>query len=116
MLRINSHISAPCQGTKKSTKELIYYKVLWEGFPPDVATWEPESVIHDDFIDEYEARLSRLRRSWRQRRMTRMRRIQWRTIRAPGGALGRCFPDDAGWLGRAPGRVRVCCEQTCVLL
>ena len=43
------------QGAKKSTKELIYYKVLWEGFPPDVATWEPESVIHDDFIDEYEA-------------------------------------------------------------
>ena len=29
--------------------------MLWEGFPPDVATWEPESAIHDDFIDEYEA-------------------------------------------------------------
>ena len=44
-----------CQGKHKSTKEIIYYKVLWEGFPPDVATWEPESAIHDDFIDEYEA-------------------------------------------------------------
>ena len=42
---------------KKSTKEFIYYKVLWEGFPPDVATWEPEDNIHDDLIDEYEATL-----------------------------------------------------------
>ena len=31
-----------------------------------------------------------------------MRRIQWKTIRAPGRALGRWFLDDAGWLGRAP--------------
>ena len=45
------------QGKKKTTKEVVHYKVLWEGFPPDVATWEPESAIHDDFIDEYEATL-----------------------------------------------------------
>ena len=24
---------------------------------PEVATWEPESEIHDDYIDEYEASL-----------------------------------------------------------
>ena len=28
-----------------------------KGFPPEVATWEEESGIHDDFIDEYEAGL-----------------------------------------------------------
>lgn len=38
-------------------KEFIYYKVLWEGFPPEAATWEPESEIHDDFIGEFEAAL-----------------------------------------------------------
>ena len=35
----------------------VLYKVLWEGFPPECATWENESVIHDDFIDAYEAEL-----------------------------------------------------------
>ena len=35
----------------------LLYKVLWEGFPPECATWEDESVIHDDFIDAYEAEL-----------------------------------------------------------
>ena len=38
-------------------KDFIYYKVLWEGFPPEFASWESESQIHDDFIDEYEASL-----------------------------------------------------------
>ena len=36
-------------------KEAIFYKVLWEGFPPEFASWEPESEIHDDLIEEYEA-------------------------------------------------------------
>ena len=31
--------------------------MLWATFPPEAATWEPESEIHDDFIDEYEASL-----------------------------------------------------------
>ena len=62
-------------------KEFIYYKVLWEGFPPEAATWEPESEIHDDLIDEFEAALEaeaeleaeekeeqeRRRRTWRSR-------------------------------------------------
>ena len=30
---------------------------MWEGFPPEFASWEPESEIHDDFIDEFEASL-----------------------------------------------------------
>ena len=38
-------------------KETIFYKVLWESFPPECATWEPASKIHDDFINEYEAAL-----------------------------------------------------------
>ena len=33
----------------------VLYKVLWKGYPPEIATWELESAIHDDFIDEYEA-------------------------------------------------------------
>ena len=35
----------------------VLYKVLWKGYPPEIATWEEESSIHDDFIDEYEAGL-----------------------------------------------------------
>ena len=35
----------------------VLYKVLWVGYPPEVATWEEERSIHDDFIDEYEASL-----------------------------------------------------------
>ena len=31
--------------------------MLWKGYPPEIATWEEESSIHDDFIDEYEAGL-----------------------------------------------------------
>ena len=45
----------PSQGKKKSTKEFVFYKVLWDTFPPEAATLEPESSIHDDLIDEYEA-------------------------------------------------------------
>lgn len=45
------------KGKKKTEKEFIYYKVLWESFPPEVATWEPADHIHDDFIDEFEASL-----------------------------------------------------------
>ena len=37
--------------------EFTYYYILWEGFPPEVATWEPEARVHDDFIDAYEAAL-----------------------------------------------------------
>ena len=28
---------------------------MWEGFPPEFASWEPEGSIHDNFIDEFEA-------------------------------------------------------------
>ena len=35
----------------------MLYKVLWKDFPPEIATWEEEKSIHDDFIDEYEAGL-----------------------------------------------------------
>ena len=45
------------RGKKQSTKEFIFYKILWEDFPPECATWEPADSIHDGFIDEYEAAL-----------------------------------------------------------
>ena len=45
------------QGKKKKKTEYISYLILWQGFPPEVATWEPEKAIHDDFIDAYEASL-----------------------------------------------------------
>ena len=35
----------------------VLYKVLWKDFPPEIATWEDESCIHDDYIDAYEAGL-----------------------------------------------------------
>ena len=31
------------------------YKVLWADWPPECATWESEDIIHDDYIEEYEA-------------------------------------------------------------
>ena len=35
----------------------VLYKVLWKDFPPEIATWEEESCVHDDYIDQYEAEL-----------------------------------------------------------
>ena len=37
------------------------YKVLWEGFPPEIATWEEEDQIPCglvDFVAQYEAALA----------------------------------------------------------
>ena len=31
--------------------------MLWEGYPPEIATWEDAREIHDDFIDEFESGL-----------------------------------------------------------
>ena len=28
-----------------------------DGYPPEVATWEEEAAIHDDYIDQYDADL-----------------------------------------------------------
>eukprot|EP00966_Prymnesium_polylepis_P202388 4688401-Prymnesium_polylepis.1 len=39
----------------------ILYKVLWEGFPPEIATWEEEEDIpcgEVDFVAQYEAGLA----------------------------------------------------------
>ena len=41
-------------GVKAGT---VLYKVLWEGYPPEIATWEEEGDIPDSFIDAYEAGL-----------------------------------------------------------
>ena len=35
----------------------VLYRVLWKDFPPEIATWEDEDTIHDDFINAYEERL-----------------------------------------------------------
>lgn len=49
--------TAPWQGKNRKAKAFTSYLILWEDFPPEVATWEPEAHIHDDFIDAYEASL-----------------------------------------------------------
>ena len=39
----------------------VLYKVLWEGFPPEIATWEEEDQIPCglvDFVAQYEAALA----------------------------------------------------------
>ena len=38
----------------------VLYKVLWQGFPPEVATWEEEDDIpcgEVDYVGDYEAAL-----------------------------------------------------------
>ena len=38
----------------------VLYRVLWEGFPPEIATWEEEADIlcgEVDFVGNYEAAL-----------------------------------------------------------
>ena len=32
----------------------VLYRVLWEGFPEEIATWEDADNIHDDYIDAFE--------------------------------------------------------------
>ena len=32
----------------------ILYKVLWDGWPEEIATWEDADNIHDDYIDAWE--------------------------------------------------------------
>jgi hypothetical protein len=53
----SSSVAAPAQGKNRHQKDYVFYHILWQGYPPEVATWEPEASIHDDFIDEYEARV-----------------------------------------------------------
>ena len=52
LLRLSALVG---KAKNRRDKEYTYYKVLWKGYPPEIATWELESGIHDDFIDEYEA-------------------------------------------------------------
>ena len=38
----------------------VLYKVLWEGWPPEIATWEEEDQVpcgEVDFVADYEAAL-----------------------------------------------------------
>ena len=40
----------------------MLYKVLWEGFPPEIATWETEDDIpcgEVDFVGDYEEALAK---------------------------------------------------------
>ena len=43
-------------GGKKKKRKRVDLREL-NGYPPGVSTWEPESQIHDDLIDAYEAEL-----------------------------------------------------------
>ena len=44
--------------------------MFWEGYPPEIATWEEEGDIPDFFIDEYEAGLEAEEELWRVGRRT----------------------------------------------
>ena len=50
-------MEVPGRGTDRFLAGAILYKVLWKGFPPEVATWEVEDVLPDDLIIEYETGL-----------------------------------------------------------
>ena len=41
-------------GFNKGTK---LYRIVWKGYLPEAATWEPASNIGDDILAEYEASL-----------------------------------------------------------
>ena len=48
------------EGTKIPVGTVLY-KVLWAGFPPEIATWEEEDDIpcgEEDFVGIYEAGLA----------------------------------------------------------
>ena len=48
------------EGQKIKSGTGVLYKVLWDGFPPEIATWEEEDDIpcgEVDFVGDYEAAL-----------------------------------------------------------
>ena len=49
--------SVAVPGRAPVPKGTVLYRVLWQGYPPEIATWEKESDIHDDFITAYEETL-----------------------------------------------------------
>ena len=44
----------PIPGRTNVRAGTILYKVLWDGYPPEIATWEEADNIHDDYIDVFE--------------------------------------------------------------
>ena len=50
----------PGREGEKIAAGTVLYRVLWEGFPPEIATWEEEDQIpcgEVDFVGDYEASL-----------------------------------------------------------
>ena len=50
------------EGQERLEAGTVLYKVLWEGFPPEVATWEEEDDIpcgEVDYVGNYEAELAK---------------------------------------------------------
>ena len=49
------------EGRAPHPKGTVLYKVQWEGFPPEIATWEEEDDYipcgEEDFVCNYEAAL-----------------------------------------------------------
>ena len=55
MMVVEAGVEVPGRtGVKPGT---VLYKVLWKDFPPEIATWEDEDTIHDEYIEAYEARV-----------------------------------------------------------
>ena len=63
MLRMvaDGSVSVPGhEGQALHTEGTVLYKVLWKGFPPEMATWEEEDGIpcgEVDFVSQYESAL-----------------------------------------------------------
>jgi len=45
------------EGRGKVRKGTVLYRVLWEGYPPEIATWENRRGLPVTMVDAYEAAL-----------------------------------------------------------
>jgi hypothetical protein len=60
MVVTDSKAEVPGRGTARFAVGTVFYKVLWKGFPPEIATWEEEDSLpcgEQDFVGEYETGL-----------------------------------------------------------
>ena len=54
---VGTRVSQGKKAGDAGRKGEILYRIVWKGYLPEAATWEPAQNIHDELLDEYEASL-----------------------------------------------------------